>query len=145
MKLRLLVLMFAGTGMMLAQAMVETAVSAGASAGAASGMAKAGKAIAGAMEGASKTLGEAAASETKTVSLPAVKKDAKPERTYESPDAIREGMGYGELVQRFGPPSLQLTGADGGLMLSYVRKGASREVTVREGRVATVRRADGSK
>jgi hypothetical protein len=101
-----------------------------------------------------KTLGGAAEeksskTEAKVVSRQTAKaepkSEAKPEPVYESPEAIRQGLTQTELRERFGPASLQLSGADGGLILSYVRKGSALDVIVRNGRVAEVRRADGSK
>jgi len=68
-----------------------------------------------------------------------------PEKQYESPSGIREGMEVTELTERFGPPALKITtGADESY--SYMGKdGTSVDATVRGNKVVSVRGAGAQK
>jgi hypothetical protein len=68
-----------------------------------------------------------------------------PEKQYESPSGIREGMEATELTERFGPPALKITtGADESY--SYLGKdGTNVDATVRGGKVVSVRGAGAQK
>jgi len=67
----------------------------------------------------------------------------KPEVTLEDPAGIEKGMEYAEIVRRFGPPSLTLTTGPGEETLCYAKKKASVDVTMHNGKVASVQRAGG--
>ncbi len=49
------------------------------------------------------------------------------------------GMAYDELVRRFGPPSLELAGAEGGRKLTYAGKEGSTQIEVKEDKVASIK------
>ena len=68
--------------------------------------------------------------ETKTTAAPPV--------NYEDPGKIEEGITYAELIRRFGPPSMQITGEDGGRTLTYLGKGDHAELVVKDGKVGSV-------
>ena len=68
----------------------------------------------------------------------------EPEVTYEDPAGIRKDMGAAEVLERFGPPALTLTTGPGEEVFSYTRKDTALDVTMRNGKVAVVRRADGT-
>lgn len=123
---------------------------------------KAGKAIAGAFENLGKTLeksGEAqpasgsaktapAAKAAKTVvtrsQVSPTKAEPKPEVSFEDPSGIQPGMESDEVSRRFGPPALTLTTGPGEEVRSYSKKDTALDVTMRNGKVAAVRKADGS-
>ena len=73
----------------------------------------------------------------------APKPEPKPEPVYEDPAGIQKGMDSAEVERRFGPPALKLTMA-GEEVYSYTHKGAALDVTMRDGKVAVVRRSDGT-
>jgi hypothetical protein len=62
----------------------------------------------------------------------------------EDPSGIQEAMEYGEILHRFGPPSLKLTTGPGEETLSYARKDLMVNVLVRNGKVASVQKSGGS-
>ena len=62
----------------------------------------------------------------------------KADARLEDPSGIREAMEYGEILRRFGPPSLKLTNDPGEEMLSYARKDLVVNVMLRNGKVTTV-------
>lgn len=67
----------------------------------------------------------------------------KPEVILEDPSGIEKGMEYAEIVRRFGPPSLTLTTGPGEETLCYAKKNASVDVTMHNGKVASVQKAGG--
>lgn len=75
--------------------------------------------------------------------LPALAPESKAEPAFEDPSGIEKGMEYADLVRRFGPPSLKLTTGPGDETLSYAKRNASVNVTVRNGKVTAVRKAGG--
>ena len=63
---------------------------------------------------------------------------AEPSRVYEDPSGIQKGMARGELIERFGPPSLDVEGAAGLRTLSYKGKNNIYELEVREDKVSRI-------
>jgi hypothetical protein len=145
---------------------VETALGAGRAATSTAPAHKAGKSIAGAFESLGKTLeksGEVKPAGGSARTAPAASKksavaksvtqsqvspviaEPKAEVSYEDPSGIQQGMDSVEVARRFGPPSLTLTTGPGEELLCYAKKGAALDVTMRNGKVAAVRRDDGSK
>ena len=76
--------------------------------------------------------GRAIKSESKTTS------DPPPTVVYENPQQIPVGIGYDELVRRFGPPSMSISAGAGRTTLSYLGHGGAVEVELEGGRVVTV-------
>ena len=72
----------------------------------------------------------------------AVQPQADP--AWEDPSAIREAMEYGEILHRFGPPSLKLTTGPGEETLSYARKDLVVNAMLRNGKVANVQKTGGA-
>ena len=64
----------------------------------------------------------------------------KSDVTFEDASGIQEGMEYAEVTKRFGPPSLSLMSASDQETLCYTQKGANFDVTVRGGKVTSVRK-----
>ena len=62
----------------------------------------------------------------------------------EDPSGIRESMEYGEILRRFGPPSLKLTTAEGEETLTYARNDLVVNAMLRNGKVATVQKTGGA-
>ena len=62
----------------------------------------------------------------------------------EDPSGIQEAMEYGEILHRFGPPSLKLTTGPGEETLSYARKDLMVSAMLRNGKVATVQKTGGA-
>jgi hypothetical protein len=58
-------------------------------------------------------------------------------RTYEDPRLIQPGMAYDDLVERFGPPAMEMTTGPGGKSLMYVGMYGTTMIEVQDGRVAT--------
>ena len=135
------------------------AVTSGAAAG------KTGKSIAGAFENISKKLDQSGSSDVKSspagprttpaktapaktvaqtqvASAPAA---PKPEVVYEDASGIQEGMEAAEVTRRFGPPALSLTTGGEEQLLSYTTKTTAIDVTMRNGKVASLKKLDGSK
>jgi hypothetical protein len=61
--------------------------------------------------------------------------------SFEDPSGIQEGMGQEEVLRRFGPPSLKLTTGPGEETFSYSRNGGTVDATLRDGKVARVRKS----
>jgi hypothetical protein len=72
-------------------------------------------------------------SESKTTSYP-----ASSTVVYENPQQIPVGVGYEELVRRFGPPSMSISTGAGRTTLSYLGHDGAVEVELDGGRVITV-------
>jgi hypothetical protein len=62
-----------------------------------------------------------------------------PKPAWEDPAGIRTGMSYPELVRRFGPPALAITG-DEGRLLTYAGKSGSLQLEVRDDMVTSIQR-----
>ena len=162
------ILIFAVPGMLAAQAMAETALGVGrAAASTAPAAQKTAKAVDGAFKSLSRTLEPAetksgaarpgaakpagrtartvpsrpqkAATAQPQPSLP----ESKAEVSFEDPSGIEKGMEYAEIVRRFGPPSLKLTTGPGEETLCYSKNNASVDVTMHNGKVASVQKAGG--
>ena len=69
----------------------------------------------------------------------------KPAVSYEDPTGIRAGMEYGEVIRRFGEPSLKLTGDQNQETLCYTKDALQVDVTVRDGKVTEVRKSGGER
>jgi hypothetical protein len=57
---------------------------------------------------------------------------------YEDPRHIEAGIGYEELVRRFGPPSMEVTTRPGGRTLSYATRVGTVAVDVESEKVVSV-------
>ena len=140
-----------------AQAAVEYGAAAGASSTAAAAGAKGvGKAIGGIGSSLDKALkgGQPAASAPATVTrttspaksaapatktAPAESVAPPPEPKFEDPSGIETGIAYDELVRRFGPPTLEITGEDG-KSLEYSGKAGNYHLELKGDSVASVRK-----
>jgi hypothetical protein len=61
-----------------------------------------------------------------------------PARIYEDPKGIRAGMASDELVRRFGPPTLEVTGASRRSTLTYAGKEGFIELQLQDEKVILV-------
>jgi len=61
-----------------------------------------------------------------------------PARIYEDPGNIREGMANEELIRRFGPPALEVTGSSTGRLLTYYGKTDVVQLEVRDEKVTLI-------
>ena len=77
--------------------------------------------------------GRPAASKAKTDPAEAT----KPAPVYEDPLGIRVGLGYDELIRRFGPPSMQITSGPDAKTLSYLTKNGFVQVECENGKVTS--------
>jgi hypothetical protein len=68
--------------------------------------------------------------------------EPKADPALEDPSGIQVAMEYSEILHRFGPPSLKLTTGPGEETLSYARKNQVVNVTLRNGKAATVQKTD---
>ncbi len=158
MKARIAILLLALPGIASAQASTEAGLGA---ARAATTTAPVGKSIADALGNMTRTIEKALSPDAKPAekptraparkaarpqAAPAVKAEAKPkpEVIYEDPAGIRKDMDYDEVLRRFGPPALTLTTGTSEEVFSYTSKNAALDVIMRNGKVAEVRRADGT-
>ncbi len=57
---------------------------------------------------------------------------------YEDPERIPTGIGYEDLVRRFGPPSFEVTDGTGKTALSYESKEGSVDLELQNGKVTRV-------
>jgi hypothetical protein len=62
---------------------------------------------------------------------------ALPPPAYEDPATIQVGMGYEELLRRFGPPALEFTDGPNRKIMSYLRKSGGVQVEFRDGKVTS--------
>ena len=60
-----------------------------------------------------------------------------PAKKWEDPGGIQAGLSYGDLVRRFGPPSMEIVG-DEGRSLTYSGPNGAFQVEVRDEKVASV-------
>jgi hypothetical protein len=79
----------------------------------------------------------AAAGEPESVGTPAPV-PAVPARIYEDPRGIQAGMANDELIRRFGPPTLEVTGASGGRLLTYSGKNGIIQLELRNEKVSLI-------
>jgi hypothetical protein len=126
----------------------QAAVEAGLGAGRAATSAAPAKGIGKAMSGLAGKLGEtlkagqptSGASTTVTtvaVSSPSAKDAPKPAANWEDPSGIEPGLSYADLVRRFGPPTLEITG-EGGKSLTYARKSGAFQLEIRDDKVSSI-------
>lgn len=66
---------------------------------------------------------------------------APPAPVYEDPKQIQAGIGYDEMVRRFGPPSMSFTTGPGTSTLVYSSGATRSQVEVEDGKVVAPRRA----
>ena len=83
------------------------------------------------------TSGAASTVTTVTMLSPAPQDALKPVATWEDPNGIEPGLSYADLVRRFGPPALEITG-ETGKSLTYTAKGAMIQLEVLDGKVTSV-------
>lgn len=144
-----ILLLFAGTSTLFAQAAVEAALGASRATTTAAPAAGLGKSIGGAFGNLDKALksgdksGDTAtkpATEVVVVrSSPATAAKPKaPAKTYEDIAKVEVGLDYAELMQRFGPASLEVAGEGGIRKLFYSGKDGSTNIEVKDGKVASV-------
>lgn len=122
MHLRLLFFLTALPVCLSAQTIVEHAVISGGTTAAAAAAKGAAGTIAGALKKLDSTLdttAKAAAGPTENQPSPA---PSPPARTYEDAAGIKPGLSAAELRQRFGDPSMRITGDDGDQTLYYTQK-----------------------
>lgn len=152
-------------GLVAAQATVEYATGAAVAATATVPAQKAGKAIAGAFSNLNRVLqnadhSEPAAQRTTTPQSRRPQESAKSstpepqsasgaiqpkeEPSFEDPSGIQEAMEYGEILHRFGPPSLKLTTGSGEETLNYMRKDVVVNAILRNGKVTNVQKTGGA-
>ena len=165
MNARLGLLLLVLPGLVAAQATVEYATGAARAATTAAPAQKAGKAIAGAFSNLNRVLqnadnAEPAAQRATTpqsrrpkepVKSSALKPQSdsgaiqpKEETSFEDPSGIQEAMEYGEILHRFGPPSLKLTTGSGEETLNYTRKDVAVNAILRNGKVTNVQKTGGA-
>ena len=152
-------------GLVAAQATVEYATGAAVAATAVVPAQKAGKAIAGTFSTLNRVLQNADNSEpaAQRATTPQSRRPQKPvkssapepqsasaaiqpkeEPSFEDPSGIQEAMEYGEILHRFGPPSLKLPTGSGEEPLNYVRKDVVVNAILRNGKVTNVQKSGGA-
>lgn len=122
-----------------AQAMVEAASASGAASGAAGGLKALSDTVNAALSGADGSLKAAAATEVVHPSQPAktAAPPAQPKTHFEDPREIQAGISDQELIRRFGPPSLKISG-EGSITLTYVTKSGSIHLESADGKIVRV-------
>jgi len=130
-------------GTLAAQAMVENALGAGRAATTTAPARALGKSVGGVTGSLDKMLKGAPGGQSSKVTVRSTsatpKTTAAPARKYEDPKLIEAGLTYDELIQRFGPPALQMTSGPGSSSLNYAGKeGAVIQVEVQDGKVSSV-------
>jgi hypothetical protein len=63
---------------------------------------------------------------------------AAPAKIYEDPLGIRAGMANEELFRRFGPPTLEVTGASNGRLMTYSGKNGIVQLELRNAKVTLI-------
>lgn len=119
------------------QAAVEAALGAGRAATTTAPAQGLGKALGGLLGGLDKTLKPGQPSIT-AVTVPPEKMAAPnaDSRTYEGPKLVQPGMAYDELLQRFGPPAMEITTAPGRKSLMFAgNDGATVRIELQDGKV----------
>jgi Flp pilus assembly pilin Flp len=74
----------------------------------------------------------------KTTSASATVAASRPGHGYEDPKGIQTGIGYDDMVRRFGPPSMSITTESGTSALSYSTRNNMVQVEVEDGKVISV-------
>jgi len=132
--MKLFILWATTAASLYAQAAVEYGLGASRAATSTAPAAGIGKSVAGALSNLDKTIKSAEKTSSETIVLPKETKAAAPAKTYEDISKAEVGLAYGELLDRFGPPSMQITGEDGIRKLSY---GATK-VQIKDGKVLAI-------
>ena len=130
------------TGVISGQAMVETGLGAGRAATSAAPAAGLGKAVAGALSNLDKALkstDKSAASET--IILPKDTPPTAPAKTYEPIKNAEVGLAYDDLIERFGPPALEIATGAGIRKLTYSGRDGATRIEVTEGKVSSIQLA----
>ena len=127
-----------------AQATVEAGLGAGraaTSAAPARGIGKAMSGLAGklgdTLKAGQQNSGAASPVTVVTMAAPAEKETPKPAANWEDPSRIEVGLSYADLVRRFGPPALEITG-ETGKSLTYAGKSGTLQLEVRDDKVTAV-------
>ena len=79
------------------------------------------------------------AAKTAPASAHAAASPPPPAPKWEDPSGIETGLGYQELVRRFGPPSLEISG-EMGRSLTYSGKSGAFHLDVQDDRVTSIRK-----
>ena len=132
--MKLFILWAVTAASLYAQAAVEYGLGASRAATSAAPAAGVGKAVAGALTNLDKTIKSAAKTSSETIVLPRETKPAAPAKKYEDIAKAEVGLDYSELLDRFGPPAMQITGEDGIRKLTY---GATK-VQIKDGKVLAI-------
>ena len=132
--MKLLVLWAATATTLYAQAAVEYGLGASRAATSTAPAAGIGKSVAGALSNLDKTIKSADKTSSETIVLPKETKPAAPAKAYEDIAKAEVGLAYDELLDRFGPPAMQITGEDGIRKLTY---GATK-VQIKDNKVLAV-------
>jgi hypothetical protein len=110
----------------------------------AAGIGKAMSGLAGSLDKAIKAGSGSAGSATGATTVTTVrmsptpaKKTAAAAANWEDPNGIEAGLGYADLVRRFGPPAMEIT-SETGTSLTYAGKAGMFQLEVRDGKVASV-------
>jgi hypothetical protein len=121
------------------QAAVEAGLGAARAATTAAPAAGIGKAISGLAGNLDKAVKADAPAKVTTVKVaPAPTKKPAPAATnWEDPGGIEAGLSYGELVRRFGPPAMEITG-ESGKSLTYLGKAGTFQLEIRDEQVASI-------
>jgi hypothetical protein len=137
--MKLFLACLAAVGLMSGQTMVEAGLGAGRAAASTAPAAGLGKSIAGAMSNLDKTLKTAdKATSSETIVLPKDTAPTAPAKTYEDIKKVEVGLAYEELVERFGPPSLEIAAGEGVRKLTYSGKEGSTRIEVKDGKVSSI-------
>ena len=139
--MRFLILLFAGT--LYAQTAVEYGLGAGRAATTTAPARGLGKSVAGAFGSLDKTLKSGQTSEKPAVEVITVSTSSKvappvPAKNYEDIARAEVGLAYDDLVERFGPPSLEVAGSGETRKLTYAGKAGSTQIEVKEGKVSAI-------
>jgi len=138
--MKFLILLTAAAASLSAQTMVEAGLGAGRAATSTAPAAGVGKSLGGMMNSLDKTLKSAdTKSETIIVRDSSAPAPTVPAKTYEDIKKVETGLAYDELIERFGPPSLEIAGTGGVKKLTYSNKEASTQIEVKDGKVATIK------
>jgi hypothetical protein len=134
-----------------AQAVVEAGVATAASSVGTAGTRSVGKSVGGVFKSLDNTLkstgsggaaksGSATRHASTTKAAPAQEKAAAetPKPSYEDAAQIQKGIGYDELMRRYGPPAMQFAGANDTQTMSYMSPGGVVQVELQGGKVTSV-------
>jgi hypothetical protein len=136
--MRILILCFAAGLSLSAQTMVEAGLGAARATTSTAPAAGLGKSMAGMLSNLDKTLKAAdKAASSETIILPK-ETPAAPAKTYEPIKNAETGLAYEELIERFGPPSLEIAAGPGVKKLTYSGKEGTTRIEVKDGKVSTI-------